>query len=108
MCARAWRLEGEFDVAEHLQLANPDTNHIFPEYLARCVDGSAGYLADRMKEMMLISFSMPTDLNSPRIQGSVQVIGIFHGKFGLHGHGSGLVFQNIRSHRQMGRFEFWP
>ncbi len=39
MCARAWRLDAEFDVAEHPQLANPDTNHIFPEYLARCVDG---------------------------------------------------------------------
>ncbi len=82
MCARAWRHDAEFDVAEHPQLANPDTNHIFPEYLGRCVDGRAGYLADRMNGMTLISFSMPTDLkvlNSPRIQGAVPVIGIFHG-----------------------------
>jgi hypothetical protein len=52
MCAHAWLLDAEFDVAEHPQLANPDSDtnhifHIFPEYLLRCVDGSAGYLAER-------------------------------------------------------------
>jgi hypothetical protein len=79
MCARAWLLDTAFNVTEHLQLANPDTNHIFSAYLRRCVDGCAGYLADRMNRMTPISFSMPTDLTSLRIRGAVPVIGIFHG-----------------------------
>ncbi len=49
MCARVWRLDAEFDVADHPQLANSDTNQFFfSEYLPSCVDGRAGYLADRM------------------------------------------------------------
>jgi hypothetical protein len=30
--ARAWVLNAAFDIAEHPQLADPDTNQIFPKY----------------------------------------------------------------------------
>jgi hypothetical protein len=58
--ARAWLLAAEFDVAEHLQLANPATNHICPEYVRKCLDGRARYLAHDTEGMTLISLSLPT------------------------------------------------
>jgi hypothetical protein len=79
VCARAWLLNSEFNVAEHPQLTNPDTNHIYQEYIEEIFRGQAPYLAQKMKGMTLISFSMPTDLSSLSDQDVVPVLGIFHG-----------------------------
>jgi hypothetical protein len=68
VCARAWLLNTEFDVAEHPQLANPDTNRIFPEYVKGMFRGRAPYLAPKMKAMSSLSDSSVAS-----------VLGIFHG-----------------------------
>jgi hypothetical protein len=78
VCARAWLLNAEFDVAEHPQLTNPDSTHIFPEYVKDIFRGLAPYLDHNMKGMSLITFSMQTDLSSFINQGIVHVLGIFH------------------------------
>jgi hypothetical protein len=98
-------LHAEYNV-EHQELANPDTNHIFPEYIQKGFESCATYLAKHMKGMTLISFSMPTNLTSLCNRGAVPVLGIFH--VTLHGHCSALVFLNIWSHSHMGRFEIRP
>jgi hypothetical protein len=72
-------LNAEFDIAEHPQLANPDTNQIFPEYVKGIVHGRSPYLAHNMKGTTLISFSMPTVLSSLSNRDVVPVLGIFHG-----------------------------
>ena len=33
VCAFAWVLNAEFNIAEHPQLADPDTNQIFTKYV---------------------------------------------------------------------------
>ncbi len=65
--ASAWLLAAEFDVAEHVKLANPATNHICSEYVRKCLDGSERYLAHDMKGMTLMSLSLPTDFTSLRL-----------------------------------------
>jgi hypothetical protein len=52
----AWVLDARFDVAEHQQLANPDTNQIFTEYVKGIFRGLAPYLAHSMKGTSLADF----------------------------------------------------
>ena len=77
--ARAWLLDARFDLAEHPQLANSETNHIFPDYVTGIFRDRAPYLAHNMKAMTLIAFSMPTNLSSLSDGRVVPVHGIFHG-----------------------------
>ena len=73
--ARAWVLNAAFDIAEHPQLADPDTNQIFPKYVEGIFRGRDPYLTNNMKGTTLISFSMPTDLSSLSNRDVVPVLG---------------------------------
>ncbi len=64
VCSYAWVLNAEFDIMEHPQLADPDTNQIFGEYVKGIFCERDPYLAHNMKGTTLISFSMPTNLSS--------------------------------------------
>jgi hypothetical protein len=108
--ARAWLLDARFDLAEHPQLANSETNHIFPDYVTGIFRDRAPYLAHNMKAMTLIAFSMPTNLSSlSDSSGVVPVLGIFHG---LHEVSMGTVqalFGNIRGlNTTWGNLQFGP
>ena len=94
--ARAWVLNAEFDIAEHPQLANPDTNQIFPEYVKGIIHGRSPYLAHNMKGTTLISFSMPTVLSSLSNRDVVPVLGIFHGSHAVSMGTVQALFGNIR------------
>jgi hypothetical protein len=54
--AYAWVLNAEFNIAEHPQLADPDTNQIFSEYLKGILRGRDPYLAKNMKGLGRLSF----------------------------------------------------
>ena len=76
----AWcRLIAEFDVTEHLQLANTDTNQIFPECVRHYFDARASYIKTNMKGVDLISYSVPTALSAMSNRNVVPVLCIFHG-----------------------------
>jgi hypothetical protein len=96
VCARAWVLNAEFDIAEHPQLANPDTNQIFSEYVKGIFRGRGPYLAHNMKGTTLISFSMPTVLSSLSNRDVVPVLGIFHGSHAISMGTVQALFGNIR------------
>jgi hypothetical protein len=96
VCARAWVLNTEFDIAEHPQLADPDTNQIFSEYLNVIFRGRDPYLANNMKGTTLISFSMPTNLSSLSNRDIVLVLGLFHGSHEVSMGTVQALFGNIR------------
>ncbi len=53
-----WILHAEFDVvAGHPRLADIRTDKLFPEYVRECFDAPASYLNQRMKGLVLLSFS---------------------------------------------------
>jgi hypothetical protein len=112
VCASARMLNAEFDIAEHPQLADHNTNQFFSEYVTGIFRGRDPYLAHNLKGTTLISFSLPTDLSSLSDRGVVPVLGIFHGSHevsnALHGYRSGIVWQHQRSHSDMERLAVWP
>ncbi len=72
VCASAWMLNAEFNIVEHPQLADHDTNQIFSEYVKAIFRGRDPYLVHNLKG--LISFSLPTDLLSLSDRGVVPVL----------------------------------
>ncbi len=94
--ARARMLNAEFDIAEHLQLADHDTNQIFSEYVKGIFRGRDPYLAHNLKGTTFISFSLQTDLSSLSDQGVVPVLGIFHGSHEVSMGTVQALFGNIR------------
>ncbi len=97
VCVRAWMLNAEFNIAEHPQLADHDTNQIFLEYVKGIFRGRDPYLAHNLKGTTLISFSLPTDLSSLSDRGVVPVLGIFHGSHEVSIMGTvQALFGNIR------------
>jgi hypothetical protein len=76
--SRAWLLDAEFDVAGHPRLVDIATDTIFPEYVRACFEIRAPYLNQRMKGLVLLSFSMPTAVSSLRNREVVPVTGILY------------------------------
>ncbi len=109
MSAYAWVLNAEFNIAEHPQLAYPDTNQIFSEYVKGIFCGRDPYLADNMKGTTLISFSMPTDLSSLSNRDVVPVLGIFHGSHAVSMDKVQALLSNIRGlNSTWGELRFGP
>jgi hypothetical protein len=96
VCACAWVLDAQFGVVEHPQLANPDTNQIFLEYVKGDFSGWAPFLAHNMKRLTLVSFSLPTNLSYLSDRGVVPVLGIFHGSHAVSIGTVQALFSNIR------------
>jgi hypothetical protein len=102
-------LNAEFDIVEHQQLADPDTNQIFSEYVKGKFRERDPYLAHNMKGTTLISFSMPTNLSSLSNRDVVPVLGIFLGSHAISMGTVQALFGNIRGlTAQWGELRFGP
>ncbi len=88
--SRAWLLYAEFDVAGHPRLADIQKDKLFPEFFREYFDAPASYLCQRMKELLLLSFSMPTAVSSLRNRAVVPVVGILYD--------SRMVFESTVQH----------
>ena len=84
--SRAWFLQAEFHVAGHPQIADIQTEKIFPEYVRNIIATRASYFNKHLKALALLSISMPTDMSSLCNREVVPVFGILYD--------SRLVFEN--------------
>ncbi len=84
--SRAWILHAEFHVAGHPQIADIQTEQIFPEYVRNIIATRASYFNKHLKALALLSISMPTVMSSLCNREVVPVFGILYD--------SRLVFEN--------------
>jgi hypothetical protein len=84
--SRAWILHAEFHVAGHPQIADIQTEQIFPEYVRNIIASRASYFNKNLKALALLSISMPTVMSSLCNREVVPVVGILYD--------SRLVFEN--------------
>ena len=84
--SRAWFLQAEFHIAGHPQIADIQTEQIFPEYVRNIIATRASYFNKHLKALALLSISMPTDMSSLCNREVVPVFGILYD--------SRLVFEN--------------
>jgi hypothetical protein len=95
--SRAWFLHAEFHVADHPQIADIQTEQLFPEYVQNIIATRASgnnilnvfwmpYFNERMKALVVLSISKPTVMSSLCNREVVPVFGILYD--------SRLVFEN--------------
>jgi hypothetical protein len=76
--SRSWFLHSDFHVAYHPQIADIQTEQIFPEYVQNILATRASYFNEHMKALVLQSMSMPTVMSSLCSQDVVHVFGVLH------------------------------
>jgi hypothetical protein len=76
--SRAWLLHAEIAVTGHPWIANIQTDQILTEYVSTMFGARDSVFAQRMKGLILVSFSMPTALSYRRDPGFVPVVGILY------------------------------
>jgi hypothetical protein len=79
--SRAWLLHAEIAVTGHPQIANIQTDQILPEYVSTMFGARDSFFAQRMKGLILVSFSNANGPVLHRDPGFVPVVGILYDWF---------------------------